>query len=345
MHFEKMNLKEHQMIDLIEYIDQIEIKKIKKFKSGWETTNILINDTYVYRFAYISYSNSFYKFAQDLIDNEVKFANYLYDNNINNFKFILFENNYYEKIYLDNGILFILKYDYIVGKECSASKKNIIKIAEKIASFHVIAQRKEIQFIKIDNYVAAMDYRNPEYNIDVSNEIATYKYYYDFYKKNKIKLKNLKVFTKEIFIHNDIKKDNIIIHGNDINFIDFGDCRYSNCSEDIGSFFWGLSYECPNIDYYNDRIQLFLDTYILKNSITSMEIEMIYRYVIDRFLNINLFYLNIHMITGNNEKYRMQVNKFKKEMTYIDYFIKKIGKEEKVSKQVRQFHVLEKAVD
>lgn len=327
MYFEKKDFSDSQMIELIKKIEKIEVSSFKRFENGLETNNILINNINVYRFSFMSYNNPRYASVQGLIENEIKFANYLFNKGINSFKFSLFCKNYYEKIYLIDGVLFILKYNYIIGEECPSNKENIIKIAKKISLLHNTLQKKEIRFNKIDHYIAAMDYRTPRFNTHISKEIELYKYYFDLYNSNKIELKNMKMLTEEIFIHNDLKKDNIIINKNIINLIDFGDCRYSNRSEDIGTYFWGVSYEYEELDNYNDIIKLFLKTYILSSFISSTEIEMIYRYAIDRFLNINLYYLDIHKTTNNIKKYNMQMNKFKKEIKYIDYFIRKISEE------------------
>ena len=50
----------------------------------------------------------------------------------------------------------------------------------------------------------------------------------------------MKCEKRNIFIHNDLHDENLLLCPKEVAMLDFGDCRYSLPEEDIGTLFWGI---------------------------------------------------------------------------------------------------------
>ena len=114
-----------------------------------------------------------------------------------------------------------------------------------------------------------------------------------------------------LFIHNDLHADNILFHKGKLTILDFGDARYSLPEEDIGTFLWGLSLK-TDVSSFPELANLFFSNYT-----RDINPELCYRFALQRFLEIHLFYLVENQKNSALMKY--QKVKFTKEKVMIDY--------------------------
>lgn len=327
MYFEKKDISKDLLYEFAFLATNKINNTIEELKGGWETTNYLIDKSIVIRFSYMNKSNQYFKYAEHLISNEVNFVNYLNIKQQNELHFAKFDSTdtYFIKKNTAEGIYFITKYGFIQGKQFELSENNIEKIANIFNNIHRLMSYNEVHFEEIDNLVSAMDYREPQYNANLKVVFENYDYYFDMHKVNKSILEKNFKNHKRIFIHNDIKTDNIIEKNGKLTLIDFGDSRYSIIEEDLGVFIWGMAVEISDLNTYKSLVNQFLSYYATLGNIFNK--DLCYRYAIDRFLNINLYYLNYNL--NDDDKLSKQIIKFYNEIQYINCLYSLISDNEK----------------
>ena len=126
----------------------------------------------------------------------------------------------------------------------------------------------------------------------------------------------MKSERRNIFIHNDLHNENLLLCEKEVAILDFGDCRYSLPEEDIGTLFWGILQKVER-SRYEEMLDHFLKYYS-----RPIDKTVCFRYTLQRFLDIHLYYLNENLKEAGLIKY--QKEKFNKEEAMINFLISKI---------------------
>lgn len=319
MFFEKIKLNEEFMKAYIEKEITSPVNSIVICKYGVENLTALINTDLVVRFSFINRHSIYCEQAEKLILREINFVNYLFEHQANTLKFLDFNKQKIRKIDHEDGMIFVTVTNFLKGTHASYSKRNIEKIATLQAGIHTISRKIDLDKLNDLELYSAMAFRTP----DCAEVAKDYRHYLELYGSNRNKIISLIENENKIIIHNDLKSDNIIEKDGSLNIIDFFDCRYSVASEDLGVFIWDL---CDKNDNYYEDIDLYLDSYTKQVSLSEIEIELAYRYAIDRYLNINLFYLKKNKYDAGKLKY--QKNKFDIQKRYVDFLNRELKKME-----------------
>lgn len=294
---------------------------LRLLSGGTENLNYLINERLVVRILYLSQTSPLFYEAKSYLKREIQFANALYEAKLNDFAYLPFrDGKWIFSLNVDKGTLYVMQCVYLKGEIVSFDKNTISRIAQKIACLHDFSQENltKIQRIPVyDDLVSSLHIRSFSYEKKLEKDISNYKDYWELFQINTSVLEKAKQAQPALFIHNDLHADNILFHKGKLTILDFGDARYSLPEEDIGTFLWGLSLKV-NVAAFAELANSFFANYTRE-----INPELCYRFALQRFLEIHLFYLVENKMHSTLMKY--QKEKFRKEKVMIDYLSKQIS--------------------
>ncbi|WP_231077289.1 phosphotransferase [Streptococcus sanguinis] len=199
------------------------------------------------------------------------------------------------------------------------SSYNLTKLARKLANIHNFSQRYLMTFERVsfyDDLISSLHFRAFSYNPQLERIIPGYQALWKIFQENTEILKSMKSERGNIFIHNDLHNENLLLCEKEVVILDFGDCRYSLLEEDIGTLFWGILQKVER-SKYEEMLDRFFKYYS-----RPIDKTVCFRYALQRFLDIHLYYLNENLKEAGLIKY--QKEKFNKEEEMIDFLISKI---------------------
>lgn len=294
--------------------------QISQLSKGSENLNYLLDGQLVVRVLYLSESSPIFSQAFPYLEREVYFVNTLYENNLNSLRYLSFpDRKFIHRLDVKDGSLFFLKYPYLRGERMTFSSSNLSELARKLANIHDFSQRHMMTFERVpfyDDLISSLHFRAFSYNPQLERIILGYQALWKIFQENTEALKSMKSEKRNIFIHNDLHNENLLLCEKELAILDFGDCRYSLPEEDIGTLFWGILQKVERSKYEEMLNQFF------KYYSRPIDNTVCFRYALQRFLDIHLYYLNENLKEAGLIKY--QKEKFNKEEAMINFLISKI---------------------
>ena len=288
---------------------------LRPLSGGTENLNYVMNERVVVRILYLPQTSPLFYEAKSYLKREIQFVNALYEEELNDFAYLPFQDGeWIFSLNVNKGILYVMQSIYLKGKTISFEKNIIPQIAQKIVHFHDFSKESCIEYQRIpvyDDLVSSSHIRLFSYEKELEKDISNYKNYWELFQINTSILEKAKQAQPALFIHNDLHVDNILFHKDKLTILDFGDARYSLPEEDIGTFLWGLSLK-TDVSSFPELANLFFSNYT-----RDINPELCYRFALQRFLEIHLFYLVENQKNSALMKY--QKVKFTKEKVMIDY--------------------------
>ncbi len=218
-------------------------------------------------------------------------------------------------------INYVALMEFIEGEHELYTKAAIRKVAKLQADFHFQSQLySPDNFVSEEDEYSAMSYRMKEKDIQKTERFPDRLYLEmnNIYQIISRKLKTYYEKQKKLIIHSDLKMDNLLFCDDDIRAVlDFGDIRKSVIAEDLGVFIWDMCDELFDAkEDFSSYLSEYFSAYREKNKDFSLEDELfaVY-YAIDRYLIINLYYLNHNQYC--EEKLKYQENKAEKQLKII----------------------------
>jgi hypothetical protein len=294
--------------------------QISQLSKGSENLNYLIDGQLVVRVLYLAESSPIFSQAFPYLEREVYFVNTLYENKLNPLRYLSFpDGKFIHRLDVKDGSLFFLKYPYLRGDRITFSSSNLSELARKLANIHDFSHRYLTTFERVpfyDDLISSLHFRDFSYNPQLGRIIPAYQTLWQIFQENTENLKSMKSEKRNIFIHNDLHDENLLLCLKEVAILDFGDCRYSLPEEDIGTLFWGILQKVERSKY-----EEMLD-YFFKYYSRPIDKTVCFRYALQRFLDIHLYYLNENLKEAGLIKY--QKEKFNKEEAMINFLISKI---------------------
>ncbi|VUW92679.1 Phosphotransferase enzyme family protein [Streptococcus constellatus] len=288
---------------------------LRPLSGGTENLNYVMNERVVVRILYLPQTSLLFSEAESYLQREIQFANALREEGLNDFAYLPFQDGeWIFSLSVNKGTIYVMQSVYLKGEIVSFEKNIIPQIAQKIVRFHDFSKENFTEYQRIpvyDDLVSSLHIRSLSYEKELEKDIPNYKDYWELFQINTSILKKAKQAQSAFFIHNDLHADNILFHKGKLNILDFGDARYSLPEEDIGTFLWGLSLK-TNVASFTELANLFFANYTRE-----INPELCYRFALQRFLEIHLFYLVENQKNSTLMKY--QKAKFTKEKAMIDY--------------------------
>jgi Ser/Thr protein kinase RdoA (MazF antagonist) len=240
------------------------------------------------------------RYTEQIMEREIAFAMFLRERNLPVPPFIQTKDgSFYVREQYGESILFVTLCEYVKGSIAYYTLSQMREMAALQAKLH----KASLAFPAEKYYKEPMErYSMLAYRMKQIKPITAKRFPSDIFNKLQHLYTNiyakLSVFYKEsekVFIHCDIKFDNMLMNGSRIKaLLDFGDMRYSVIHEDIGASIFYMT------DYFHDRkigfwqhLSFYLRSYEKESgrSLSNLDKTIILYYAVDRFLIWNLFYL------------------------------------------------------
>ncbi|SFX51648.1 Ser/Thr protein kinase RdoA involved in Cpx stress response, MazF antagonist [Thermoactinomyces sp. DSM 45891] len=305
---------------------------------GAENTCFLVNTTERSLLVRISTIKSTHKMvdrARFTLDEEMRFMEFLHKQGIPIPSVYRQQEN--SQPYLEyqeqDQCVFVTVTDFIIGSHVNYTMEVVELVAEVQARMHRLAKNYQHYLSILNEEHSAMSIRIKKEHLDsdgYQNQPSgpLYRRLLDVYLENVEHLKEYFIRNEKLLIHCDMKADNILVLDGRLSaVIDFGDIRVSVIAEDLGVFIWDL---CDHLNRdqidFSPYIKMYFQAYSrYSKELSRLEKEMAIRYAIDRYLNINIYYLMENQPFPERMKY--QVDKAERQFEIIQCLLKILQEE------------------